>query len=65
MARGILVPQAGIKPMTHAEETWRFNHWTTREVPPKTFLSAQRHKIFASLKSSGERITQRYISKIF
>ena len=33
MARGILVPQLGIKRVPPAVETWSLNHWTAREVP--------------------------------
>ena len=32
-ARGILVPQPGIKPVPPAVEAHSLNHWTTREVP--------------------------------
>ena len=38
MACGILVPQAGIKPMVHAVEAQNLNHWTTREVSSVQFL---------------------------
>ena len=30
IARGILVPQPGIKPVPHALDVWSFNHWTAR-----------------------------------
>ena len=33
VACGILVPRAGIKPMSPALEAQSVNHWTTREVP--------------------------------
>ena len=32
MACGILVPQAGIEPVTPVVEAQSLNHWTTREV---------------------------------
>ena len=33
VARGILVPQPGIKPVPPALEAQSLNHWTAREVP--------------------------------
>ena len=33
-ARGILVPQPGIKPAPPQLEAGRLNHWMAREVPP-------------------------------
>ena len=37
-ACGILVPWAGIEPMSHPVEAQSLNHWTTREVPCLYFL---------------------------
>ena len=39
-ARGILVPQPGIKPAPPAVEVRSPNHWTTRDVPQPRFLLA-------------------------
>ena len=33
MARGILVPQPGIEPLSPAVEAQSLNHWTAKEVP--------------------------------
>ena len=38
-ARGILVPQSGIKPMTPALEARSLNHWKTGEAPECAFLT--------------------------
>ena len=37
MARGILVPQLGMKPEPSALETWNLNHCITRKIP--TFIT--------------------------
>ena len=47
MACGILVPWAGIEPMTPALEVWSLNHWTTREVPK--FLECLSTSVFSSM----------------
>ena len=39
-ARGISVPQPGIKPGPSAVRAWRLNHWTTREFPGTCFFKS-------------------------
>ena len=34
VARGILVPWSGIKPIYPAMRAWSLNHWIAREIPP-------------------------------
>ena len=38
VARRILVPSSGVKPVPPAVEAWNPNHWTTREVPVLHFF---------------------------
>ena len=38
-AGGILVPRAGIEPVTPAMETGSLNHWTATEVPKHRFFA--------------------------
>ena len=50
VARGILVPQPGIEPVSPAVEAESPNHWTTREVPG--FLTCERKR-----EKPSERLT--------
>ena len=52
--RGILGPQPEIEPVPAVVEAQSLNHWTAREVPIQSLLSAKRKELSTPNLISGE-----------